>query len=542
MTNGIILAAGDINLTLLPITSSNSTALIPVNGKPVISHILDNLISRGIKNISVVIRKGDYQLDEFLKSMYRSNSIVIKSVSIVSKSIIYSLYEGLNSMDKFDKTLVVLGDTLIKDKIKLSNFNFACTSEVNDNSRWCTVQYDSRNIIRNYYDKIEDNRFQSKIALTGYYYFTDTENLINSTKSALKLNKKQLSEVLSIYGVKNPIRSITVKQWFDFGNIDNLIRAKRNLTQSRYFNSVEVNSSTATITKISNNVDKLTDEKRWYLSLPNDLQPFTPRLYSSDSKILDNKSITLEYYGYPTLAELYLYSNLNIDAWGVILSRIFEVHKIFIKHKGKCTRKDIETVYLRKTFNRISEIKKTNNTLLKMLSYNEIYINDNHYLGYQSLIPKIQKYVSTMKTKDIGRVIHGDFCFSNILFDYNNQIVKLIDPRGSFGEKNIYGDPRYDIAKLRHSIHGNYDHIMNNMYQIANHRNIIRHTIYTNKIHKKVIKILDEKILSLGYNIKDIKVIEGLLFLSMIPLHAEDKKRQIMFFAQGLSILNEVLK
>jgi hypothetical protein len=27
----------------------------------------------------------------------------------------------------------------------------------------------------------------------------------------------------------------------------------------------------------------------------------------------------------------------------------------------------------------------------------------------------------------------------------------MIDPRGSFGEVGIYGDNKYDIAKMRHS-------------------------------------------------------------------------------------------
>ena len=35
--------------------------------------------------------------------------------------------------------------------------------------------------------------------------------------------------------------------------------------------------------------------------------------------------------------------------------------------------------------------------------------------------------------------------------------MKFIDPRGSFCEPGIFGDLRYDIAKLYHSVYGKYE-------------------------------------------------------------------------------------
>ena len=59
--------------------------------------------------------------------------------------------------------------------------------------------------------------------------------------------------------------------------------------------------------------------------------------------------------------------------------------------------------------------------------------------------------------------MHGDFCFSNILYDFKSQSIKVIDPRGLSGdgkEQSIYGDLRYDVAKLAHSVIGKYDFII----------------------------------------------------------------------------------
>ena len=52
--------------------------------------------------------------------------------------------------------------------------------------------------------------------------------------------------------------------------------------------------------------------------------------------------------------------------------------------------------------------------------------------------------------------IHGDCTFSNLMLRENEAPV-LIDPRGYFGFTKLYGDERYDWAKLYYSIVGNYD-------------------------------------------------------------------------------------
>jgi hypothetical protein len=43
-----------------------------------------------------------------------------------------------------------------------------------------------------------------------------------------------------------------------------------------------------------------------------------------------------------------------------------------------------------------------------------------------------------------------------------------------------------------------------------------------------------------GYNLQHIKFIEGLLFISMLPLHQDYPKRQLMMFLTGIVRLNEV--
>jgi hypothetical protein len=43
------------------------------------------------------------------------------------------------------------------------------------------------------------------------------------------------------------------------------------------------------------------------------------------------------------------------------------------------------------------------------------------------------------------------------------------------------------------------------------------------------------------WNLNEIKLIEGLLFISMLPLHKDHFERQLAFYSIGIQLLNEVL-
>jgi hypothetical protein len=64
--------------------------------------------------------------------------------------------------------------------------------------------------------------------------------------------------------------------------------------------------------------------------------------------------------------------------------------------------------------------------------------------------------------------------------------------------------------------------------------------IFEPKNHQEVYKYLDELIQN-QWNLNEIKLIEGLLFISMLPLHKDHFERQLAFYSIGIQRLNEVL-
>ena len=153
---------------------------------------------------------------------------------------------------------------------------------------------------------------------------------------------------------------------------------------------------------------------------------------------------------------------------------------------------------------------------------------------------KIEEKINKIYKEEDNCLIHGDLNFANILYNSEKKIFKLIDPRGKWGN-GVGGDIKYDIAKIRHSIAGSFDTITNGLYSIKHEeKNKICFNVFKPKNYESICNELDTNIKK-KFNINEIKMIEGLLFISMLPLHRDNVERQLAFFCIGLERLNEIL-
>lgn len=257
-------------------------------------------------------------------------------------------------------------------------------------------------------------------------------------------------------------------------------------------------------------------------------------------------SIFLDLYNsgmYPSLQELYLSGEVNLEDWNYIIKSLFSLHKKFEKFKGETNPDAIKWLYYDKTKERLSDLRAQNPYWNEVLDREFEYINGKKYRGIASLKSGIDIYVQKLCKTGKETVIHGDYCFSNILFDSSNYNFKLVDPRGRLNnEPTIYGDPRYDIAKLRHSIAGFYDFIVHGLFRLKENKTGFEYEIKTS-VDYSILEMIFNKYAELnGYNPQEIKFIEGLLFLSMIPLHKDNFSRQKVFYLKAIELLNDTVK
>jgi NDP-sugar pyrophosphorylase family protein len=505
----------------------------------VISWILDDLIQKGFDSIELVLREENHRLKQLLDKHY-NRRIELKVISLQNPlSIVESLKGAMDCQQSIHEPIqVILGDTLIYSDYG-KTLDMMYVSEVANTSNWCIAQTSDRGDLLALVDKLHIDGKEHK-ALCGYYCFSNAEALATSIQRSIEEGAKELSNVLMHYHRINPIQLIDTSLWYDFGHLESFIQSKKTLLRPRYFNSLVIDPLLNTITKHSLKDDKLLDELNWFKLLPDSLKVLTPRLFTDDSAATDKIIITQEFYGYPTLSELYVYGDLSETVWESILDYLFQIHNLFSNYKSDFSAAHCHEMYVTKTNHRIKLMLQQNSFWDELLQMESLEINGKIYPSLRLTMEALHDALHHLCQEGTFSILHGDFCLSNILYDLNNQIVRLIDPRGSFGEKGIYGDPRYDLAKLRHSITGSYDYIVSDLFSVNYLQGSFTYSLFHDAKDEALQLYLDALIVQQGYQLRDIKLIEGLLFLSMIPYHADLFERQQMMYIRATEILSEL--
>ncbi|RLG16452.1 hypothetical protein DRN69_00795 [Candidatus Pacearchaeota archaeon] len=541
-TTIMILTGSKTPSDLASIFGELPSALVPVNNRPAIFWTMEKFINDGFNKFIVCVGFKEEKVKYFVENNF-SKRASIKFVKVdPKKKPGASLITGLKYV-KTNNLLIILGDTLIYGKINLQN-DFILTSNDfrrEESYRWA-LALDGKGFLKDTFDKtkfISNKINNEKLKLIiGVYFFTNVL-LLKTISKNLKKNNIEISEILKSYNRKKPMKLIDYKYWFDFGHLDKYYSSEKKFLQyqSRYFNFLKYDDILGTITKKSRDTIKFNNEIKWYLSVPKKIKVLAPRVI--DYKIGKKPFLTLEYYGYPTLSELYVFGDLHNYIWKNIIDRTMKILNLFYKQKGNVKKEEYLEIYWEKLENRINRLLRENSEFRKIFQYEAIIINDKKYINFNALKKPLFSQIRKLYSKKDNCFIHGDFCFSNILYDPKNGILRIIDPRGLWA-KSHFGDIKYDVAKLRHSIVGQYDFIINNLFNIQLKENIIKYQIFSNKKYLFLSRYFDSKI-ERFWSLEKIKLIEGLLFLSMLPLHKDYFKRQLVMYSIGIKNLNEVL-
>jgi hypothetical protein len=147
---------------------------------------------------------------------------------------------------------------------------------------------------------------------------------------------------------------------------------------------------------------------------------------------------------------------------------------------------------------------------------------------------------------DKQTLVHGDFCFSNILYDSRADCIQVIDPRGldANDEFSVFGDIRYDIGKIYHSAIGKYDFIVAGYYQLTQSSPLDVTLILPENLSTRGLAGAFYSQSFAGRRPGDTAVhaICVLLFLSMLPLHADDPTRQSALLANAMRLFVDLDK
>ena len=231
---GIILAGG-MGTRMSPLTKAVNKQLLPLYDKPLIFYPLSVLLLAGIKNILIIVNKG--QLNQFKKIIPENNNLGIK-IEYKEQIKPGGLPEAFTIGEKFinkDNVMLILGDNFfygqsLTNNIK-RNLNFKKGARiflhpVINPSLYGVATINKQKKVIKLIEK--PKKTKSNLAVTGLYIFDN--DVINYTKKLKPSGRGELEivDLLNIYRKKNKLRADFIGRggsWLDTGNIDDFYDA-----------------------------------------------------------------------------------------------------------------------------------------------------------------------------------------------------------------------------------------------------------------------------------------------------------------------------
>lgn len=520
------------------------TAMIPLHGKPILHHVVESY--EDIHPYVVCDQRADLITEYIQREELDVTIIKVSSTDSLGETIYDSLDTILDqhSFDGDDQLYVNFSDTIVVPNQPDEGSNFISYAVEQNPIRWTC--FDGGDRIETIIPKLDPTATGTYQVFTGLFRFKDPSAYRDELAVALDDCQKETDpfyQALCQYLSTREYHLVKADEWIDVGHLDTYYQAKKQFLNVRNFNSLSTEDQQNRITKSSEKTGTLRSEYKWYTNLPEDLKSFSPTISDYDE---DVPSLELEYIGYPSLRDLHLHGAHGLHIWNQIFDTLLSMLDMFGQHRTTTeVQSSLELMYVDKTKRRLLQIE--NEDLLSVFDRPEVHVNGNSFRGLPIIRDSLESALRGTGLFDLEdfTVIHGDLCFSNILFDLRNSIVKLIDPRGEFGTHIIHGDQRYDLAKLRHSITGNYDFIINDMFDVTVERSkdAVTYDVFTDESHVERRQLFDSLLMQ-KYPawFEDIKLIESLLFLSMVPLHDDNLQRQQYMLARGIEQFNDMIQ
>ncbi|MBX0303037.1 aminoglycoside phosphotransferase family protein [Haloarcula salinisoli] len=532
-----VLVPDELKFDLGPI----ATAMIPFDGKPAIEHIAAEYEEHDMD----LYVAGDEQIEKLASMLDRLDRewtlLDVSGTTSLGETVADSLSQIADRRSLDDADLYInFADTIVSPVGYGVDASTVSCSEVSHAYRWTSFSKTDDGEIDSITEKFSRVFDSPRNVFTGQFKLTAPADYWTLLKAACGGDDGKLDPfyvALQSYLSNQPSQLLEADRWVDIGHLDTYYQNKRDSLNVREFNSIDV--ATNTITKSSEDSDTLRNEISWFKKLPKQLRPYIPQIYDYSDSYVD-PSITMEYIGYPTLSDIYIYGSHGLHLWSNIYSSLFTLLERFQEFQLETDPAEItetlEEMYYEKTVNRLRRAEGMAG-LDPFFEPGEITVNGETYPTVPAILDILRDTLteSCLLERDRLSVIHGDLCFPNVLFDVRNNIPKLIDPRGAFGPHTIYGDYRYDLAKLRHSVSGHYEFIINDLFDVSVSEEQVSFETHTDPVHDRREELFDDQ-LAQEYpeDVQDVKLLESLLYLSMVPLHSDSTQRQQCMLATGI--------
>ena len=225
---------------LRPHTYTQPKPLIPVAGKPILAHIMDQLISVGINEFVFVIGYLGEKIKEFVSTNYPniSTNYVVQNTR---KGLGHAIWLTRETIPANEEVIIALGDTIIEADIKAfveQPHSGLAIRKVDDPRKFGVAEFDNDGFIERVAEK--PNIPKSNLAIVGWYKIKEYDLLIQSLDDNINKDYKTRSEYQLTDGIMMllkqgaKIKGFKVDNWYDCGQKEVLLEINAILLKKQF--------------------------------------------------------------------------------------------------------------------------------------------------------------------------------------------------------------------------------------------------------------------------------------------------------------------
>lgn len=243
----VIIPVAGIGSKLRPHTHTQPKALVPVAGKAILSHIIDNLIEAGMRNFIFVVGYLGDKIEDYIKTNYPG----------IEKTFVFqdpregtghAVWLCRNYIQENEQLFIALGDTIFDVQIKdvlASELSLLGVKKVNDPRNYGVAELDENGFIKNVVEKPPIPK--SNLALIGLYKICDSKLLMEAIDHIISKNLRTQGEfhltdaIMYMITSGASFKTFQVENWYDCGNKDSLLETNGMLLKKKLETSVKYN-------------------------------------------------------------------------------------------------------------------------------------------------------------------------------------------------------------------------------------------------------------------------------------------------------------
>lgn len=222
-----------------PHTHTQPKVLLQVAGKPMLDHIIDDLVAAGVDGVTLVVGYLGDRIEQHVRKHYSHLTLnFVRQEEMLGLGHAIAICRDIHKDD--DRLLIILGDTIVKAdfaRMFALGTSALAVKEVDDPRRFGTVELrEGSHDIAGLLEKAENP--PTNLAIVGVYLLDDPALLFEGLDHILRKDIRtkgeiQLTDALAwMLGKGHVMKSFQIDEWLDCGKPETLLETNRRLLET----------------------------------------------------------------------------------------------------------------------------------------------------------------------------------------------------------------------------------------------------------------------------------------------------------------------